>query len=508
MRITKTWMYVYGSMLPLGLILLSVTGCATTYPTKPYSPAHAPLYQVPQQTLDLPSLGVSYAVAVFESEHLARVDVENNIGSSYDCRSFGKALRDDLANKLWETGRLTRVSSPKIAGKIRVSGRVNSITVRNNMGYLGPGPSASGTVTYEVRVAGVGTEFGYRDIVNAEVLYPKPGADFHLAIDALRLQLAHNIAKRIAEDKRLPEIAALARSKGSRPQYSSQYQTPYVNEVLASTIAERPSLHSRKELVAERWAVIIGISSYQDTRIPSLRYASKDARALYDWLISSDGGKYSPSRVRLMIDQEATGMKMKEVLFDWLKQAIEEDMVTIYFAGHGSPESPDSPENLFLLPYDVKYDSISSTGFPMWDIETALKRFIKARKVVVIADACHAGGVGQSFDIARRANRGIKINPISSGLTNLSNVSDGVAIFSASSDNQFSHESNDWGGGHGVFTYFLLEGLNGRADYNKDQSVNLGELSLYLSEQVRRATKNAQSPIVSGKFDPALTIGK
>jgi uncharacterized caspase-like protein len=62
--------------------------------------------------------------------------------------------------------------------------------------------------------------------------------------------------------------------------------------------------------------------------------------------------------------------------------------------------------------YDTQYDNIAATGFPMWDIQTALKRFIKARKVVVIADACHSGGVGHSFDIARRASRAILINPL------------------------------------------------------------------------------------------------
>jgi len=123
--------------------------------------------------------------------------------------------------------------------------------------------------------------------------------------------------------------------------------------------------------------------------------------------------------VRVLIDQNASYRDIRDALFVWLEQALEEDVVTIYFAGHGSPNSPDSPDNLFLLPYDVQYDSIATTGFPMWDIETALKRFIKARKVIVIADACHAGGVGQSFDIARRANRGIKINPISTGFPRL-----------------------------------------------------------------------------------------
>jgi uncharacterized caspase-like protein len=79
---------------------------------------------------------------------------------------------------------------------------------------------------------------------------------------------------------------------------------------------------------------------------------------------------------------------------------------------------------------------------------------------------------------------------------------------SASDDNQFSQEGAQWGGGHGVFTYCLMEGLKGKADYNGDKAVTLGELIPYVSEQVRRATANAQSPTVAGKFDPALGIGK
>ena len=259
---------------------------------------------------------------------------------------------------------------------------------------------------------------------------------------------------------------------------------------------------------SQRWAVVIGISSYKDTRISSLRYASADARAFYEWLISPAGGKYAPSNVNCLLDKKATAKNIKNALFVWLKQAIQEDIVTIFFACHGSPESPDSLNNLFLLPYDTQYDEIATSGFPMWDLETALKRFIKAKKVVIIADACHSGGIGQSFDIARRANRGIKVNPIGSELQSLSKVGDGVCVISASDDKQFSQESKDWGGGHGVFTYFLLKGLKGEADYSKDRRVTLGELIPYLSEQVRRTTKSAQCPTVAGKFDPALTIGR
>ncbi len=87
-------------------------------------------------------------------------------------------------------------------------------------------------------------------------------------------------------------------------------------------------------------------------------------------------------------------------------------------------------------------------------------------------------------------------------------MGDGIAVISASDDRQLSVESAKFGGGHGVFTHYLLEGLKGAADYNKDGTVTLGELIPYLSENVRRQTLNAQSPTVAGRFDPALSLGR
>jgi Caspase domain len=260
--------------------------------------------------------------------------------------------------------------------------------------------------------------------------------------------------------------------------------------------------------IGQRWAVIIGVSEYQDSRIPGLRYATRDAQAVYDWLVSPNGGRFAPSRVNLLLDRKATNENIKGALFAWLKQAIEEDLVVIYFAGHGSPESPDALQNLYLLPHNTKYNSIAASGFPMWDIETALKRFIKAKRVVIIADACHSAGVGQAFDMATRTGRGIQINPINSGFQNLTDLGKGICLISASRDKELSREGSEWGGGHGVFSYYLLEGLKGAADFDNSGSVTIGELTVYVSQQVRRATLNAQNPIVSGSFDPSLTISK
>ena len=316
-------------------------------------------------------------------------------------------------------------------------------------------------------------------------------------------QTGHPIAMDMAQPEALPRILSWLDSVAELARAES------VHSATAIPAAEGTLAKSSNPAVEGlHWAVVIGVSKYADTSVPALRYAAADAQAFHDWAVSPSGGKYAPSRVKLLVEEQATSENMKDALFVWLKEALAEDMVVIYFAGHGSPESPDSPNNLFLLPYDARYDSISITGFPMWDIQTALKRYIKAKKVVVIVDACHSGGVGQSFDVARRANRGLKINRISTGIHGLTKVGDGICVISASDDGQFSQESKDWGGGHGVFTHFLLQGLEGQADYNKDTRVTLGELIPYLSEQVRRATKNAQSPIVAGQFDPALSIAR
>lgn len=280
-----------------------------------------------------------------------------------------------------------------------------------------------------------------------------------------------------------------------------------------STLPRVPSTGERVDTspvqpgkVRRRWALVIGISEYRDSRVPKLRYASADAKAFHQWLVSDDGGGYDREHVRLLCDVKATCDNIREALFDWLKRPIEEDLVTIYYAGHGSPESPDNLKNLFLLPYDVDYSRLSATAFPMWDIETSLTRFIKAKRVIIIADACHAAGVGQQFDVARRMGRGMKVNPIGKAWTDLTDVGDSVCILSAADASQYSQEGEEWGGGHGVFTYFLIEGLKGAADSNRDGRVVVGELAPYLSEQVRRATGSAQCPRIAGDFDPALTF--
>jgi hypothetical protein len=70
-----------------------------------------------------------------------------------------------------------------------------------------------------------------------------------------------------------------------------------------------------------------------------------------------------------------------------------------------------------------------------------------------------------------------------------------------------SQEGSQWGGGHGVFTFHLLKALKGKQTTTRMGGYT-GKLIPFLSEQIRRETRNAQTPTIAGRFDPALSIGK
>lgn len=251
----------------------------------------------------------------------------------------------------------------------------------------------------------------------------------------------------------------------------------------------------------QRWAVIVGISDYESPDIPDLRYSDRDAYEFYNFIRTPNGGGFSDDHIKLLINKDATTQNIRNALFDFLKQAIEEDLVYIFFSGHGAPEL-DNPNNLYLVTYDTDPEKLASTAFPMWDVETALDRHIQAEKVVLLADACHSGGVGGGIgtrDIAQQ-------NLINKYLIELMKAKPGRVTFTASEVGEVSRESQRWGGGHGCFTYYLLEGLKGAADTNQDGVVTLGEAIDYTDEHVRRATNARQHPDTSGQFDRSLPM--
>lgn len=249
--------------------------------------------------------------------------------------------------------------------------------------------------------------------------------------------------------------------------------------------------------IDKRWAVVIGIGQYESPDIPDLEFAKADAQSVYDFLKSDAAGPFDD--VLFLSDEQATGAAMREALFVFLQQADWNDLVVIYYAGHGAPD-PNRPDNLYLLPTDADLNALASTGFPMWDVKTALRRQISAERVLVIADACHSAGTADG-DIV-----GDGQNAIAGGFAQLFTPSRRL-MMTAANTNEFSLEDSRWGG-HGVFTHFLLEGLNGQGDEDHDGIVTFTELFDYVSNNVRTATNGRQNPQRSGFGDIPLAVVK
>lgn len=253
--------------------------------------------------------------------------------------------------------------------------------------------------------------------------------------------------------------------------------------------------------VRQRWAVVIGISDYAygGKHFPDLKYADRDAKAFFEFLRSPLSGGFSEDHIMYLTNKQATVENVRHALFEFLAQAGKDDLVVIFFSGHGMPQP--RTENFFMLCYDTRPGRLASTAFPMWDIDTALRRFVKAKRVVVLADACHAGVI--SSDAGAKGKRP---NPVHQYLHQLALAEPGRLVFTASEARELSFESEKYGGGHGVFTHFLLKGLKGDADEDKNGLVTAGEIVEYVRARVIKATNGKQHPNPSGQFDRKLPL--
>ena len=249
------------------------------------------------------------------------------------------------------------------------------------------------------------------------------------------------------------------------------------------------------------WAAVIGINNYPNVR--KLRYAVDDAKAFYDHLVHSN--HIPAENVTLLLNQEASLTELRSTLGTHLKsKAGKEDMVIIFFAGHGATEkdvmSPDGDGlEKYLLPYDADPKDLYATALPMGEISRIFNR-IRSERLVFIADSCYSGASGgRTISLP-----GIRANISDSFLDRIAGGK-GRIILTASGANEVSAEDEKLH--HGVFTYFLLEGLRGKADTDKDGLITVDEAYAYVSKQVPQATGQEQHPIKKGIVEGRLILG-
>ncbi len=325
--------------------------------------------------------------------------------------------------------------------------------------------------------------------------------------------LVNNLEAHLAKGKNGIEFAGDALLVLGENEIEVRAMDPFRNESRLTikvtrnpvAIVQQPTDDIKLLSGGKRWAVVVGVSKYKSERIPSLRYADKDAEGIYEILrkpMREGGMGVEPANIQLLLNENATSSKVRQALTDFLKQTIAEDQVFIFFAGHGAAD-PDRPKILYILTYDTDPENMASTSLKMEDFQSSLRDYVMAKNVFVWADACHSRGLGVS-----QTTRSAFAPPelINAYLEEIANARPGTWTFSASDIDQFSYEDPKWGGGHGVFTHFLIEGLKGAADLNNDHMIQVSELSQYVGQNVRRATSSKQSPISNANLDLSMPL--
>lgn len=253
------------------------------------------------------------------------------------------------------------------------------------------------------------------------------------------------------------------------------------------------SIYRRQD--GKLWVAAVGVSKYSDVAIPQLRFAREDAVAILDYYRNRFG--LPAYQMFQLLDQEATRQNIMRTLGTELarKASNPNDTVILYFAGHGKTETdPSSPDGdglgKFLLPYDTTASDLNSSALNMEEVKRILRR-LPAERVIFIIDSCFSGAAtgGRSpFDpsAARRST-------LADGfLSKLADAGTGRVILTASRPWEVAEESSKYG--HGIFTYFVLKGLDGAADDDANGLIDVDEIFKFVSKNMAGVT-TSQVPL-------------
>jgi tetratricopeptide (TPR) repeat protein len=255
------------------------------------------------------------------------------------------------------------------------------------------------------------------------------------------------------------------------------------------TIAEADGIRQSKA-----YAVIIGVGNYKDPGIPTLKYTVNDARSLCDVLTDPNYGGFKKENVTLLTDQDATMANIKKAIGVDLKRAPEDGIAVVFFAGHGAPEG----QQTYWLTYDTDPTSLYASTLSNDAVVDMLNR-INTKRVVTFIDACYSGASIKTST----STRAFVEDPFKAF------EGQGTMTITSSDGNQQSLEDGKLK--HGIFTYRLLEALQGKADYNADGIVMADEVWKYIKDHVpedARALSHKQDPKVVANYTGYIPISR
>jgi Caspase domain len=241
--------------------------------------------------------------------------------------------------------------------------------------------------------------------------------------------------------------------------------------------------------IARKWALVVGIGDFNDSTIVPLSYTAKDARDLRNALTDRDVGAFAAERVRLLLDKDATLVKIREAI-GWLRvNAGRDDLVLVYFASHGSPRQFDPNGVSYIIVHDTNptnAETLYATGLQMIDLAEDLSRELRSTRVVLILDTCFSGDAAKM----RLDGGATAFAPAFEGFAR----APGRLIMAAANGDQPSWESAERQNGY--FTFFLVEALRKKRAQTLQQLFD--EVQKNVTISVQKELDKAQTPLMTG----------
>jgi tetratricopeptide (TPR) repeat protein len=233
---------------------------------------------------------------------------------------------------------------------------------------------------------------------------------------------------------------------------------------------------------AKTYALMIGISKYQ--KLPKelwLKYADADAKTFQKHLTSVRGGGVPDDQMQVLTDEVATTAAIRNGFQTFLRnRAGKKDTVYVLIAAQATVDSRGS----YILTWDSDPEDLSATAIPMSEIQALLD-----------TELSRVGRVVLLTDVSRNANIGdLKSAGVGSAVEKLGQAQGQMLGLMASRPKEFSVEGPQFGGGHGAFTFSVVQGLEGAAAQNGEPFVTVGGLIGYVRDSVPKLTDNKQHP--------------
>jgi hypothetical protein len=213
--------------------------------------------------------------------------------------------------------------------------------------------------------------------------------------------------------------------------------------------------------IQDRWALLVGVNRYVDPAFPPLKFCVNDVLALeatlndlgYTVITLHDNATKEHLRpTRDNVEAELTRL---------CQVAGPDDLLLVHFACHGKLVDGKP----VLITRETRAPILERRAMPLAEVERMMRES-EARRLVLTLDACHTG-VEVGRDLA---------DP--EFIRNAYELAEGFALIAASTAQQIAQEWAEKE--HGVFTYYLLEGLSGQADRDDKDFVTVSDLSLHV----------------------------